>query len=669
MTLSNNEEYNKQRLLELQQFVLNRKTSNTRTELYEYMITTTIFEHSESEGTLNYEDLKKFMGIDYGIKNIPDLHLQEAISNLTENNLLTIINEKLNLSQVKRNEIKKNLKEMHVLENKVKEDIIRSLQERIPSMSSEQCNLILENLSILLGTTFAKYGNTSARILTEGMNSITKLKNQDGFQELYAKKILSIVKKDIQKELDDFFNDYFGNPTEEVSKFLFSRAQSYVYFEILNLDPDLKSLGKKSWEQKKIYLDTNALMDLIFEGSILHNTIETLITETQNLGAIIVITEKTANEFKASIENSKEKHGSFRINPKFTSLYENAQRPSQFLSTYSQELLKNPKLTMGAFFKRYQEFESIMESKYGITVEETDKEIDLESEEALRLKTQISVHAMYKPPELVNHDAYVILCVHKLRGNKPDLTGHKSWLLTTDHSLARAERDRYGRDFIYASVTPEIWLEIISPFVSPEVTINNRSRAFTKLLSTNFKSHKIPLNNLSTLLSAFWNTEGIDQKHLEIIIGNDFMKEQLSKIQESVEKGENISLEKLEPMLKKGLELIQDDFDKKLHSIKEEHGQEMNTMQKTIDELKDIVNDLDIKNTQAEDKIILTKSSYKFVIFAIIGSAIIDIALYLGLNTIPNIEIQYTIIPVLALLGIEVTVIFKIKPQFEKNSK
>ena len=152
-----------------------------------------------------------------------------------------------------------------------------------------------------------------------------------------------------------------------------------MYFEILNLDPDLKSLEKKSWSQKQIYLDTNAFMDLIFEEGVLHDIIETLVQETQELGATVLISSATGNEFLASIEISRNKHKNFRVKRKFAPFYENAQKQGAFLSTYSKELIKNPNLTMDTFLKRYQEFESVMESKYGIILEDVDKEIDLEN--------------------------------------------------------------------------------------------------------------------------------------------------------------------------------------------------------------------------------------------------------------------------------------------------
>ena len=657
---SPSQKYNKQKLLELQRFVLDRKTTNTRIELYEHMVATAIFKHSGISGTVTYDDLKKKIGDDFGIKKIPDIHLREAIANLSKENALSKINSKLTLSQVKRNEIKKNIREICELEDKIRDSIFESLHEKIPSISDQQCRKIIENLVKLLGVAFAKYGSTSARILTEGINKISELKNQDGFQLHYEKLILTIVSKDVRNALDEFFNEYFGNPSEEVARFLFSRAQSYVYFEILNLDPDLKSLEKKSWSQKQIYLDTNTFMDLIFEGSVFHDAVETLVNETRELGAKILITEKTGDEFLASIENASNKHKNFRVNPKFAMFYENAQKQGQFLSTYSNELIKNANLSMSTFLKRYQEFEILMESKYGIVLEEVDERIDLECEIAQRLKTQIYSHATHKQPKVVEHDAYMILHVHELRDSKPDITGPKAWMLTTDHSLSSVERAVYGKKSVNASVIPEIWLEIISPFVSPQVTINDRSYAFTKLLSSNFTSHKIPLTNLSTLLSAFWNTEGIDEKHLEIIIGNDFIREKLSQIQKSIDKGGDPPTEKIEPILHKGLELIKEDFDQKLNHATGEHKQEMKSMQKKVDELNDIVKDLKVEKTQAEKKVKTTKSTYTYVILAIVGSAIIDALLYFALTADPDFDVGHPIVPVLLLLTVQVPIVFKI---------
>lgn len=112
MSSSNVQEYNKQKLLELQRFVLDRKTTDTRIELYEHMVATTIFEHSGVQKGITYDDMKEKIGEGFGINKIPDLHLKDAINNLAKKGDLLETNSKLTLSQVRHDEIKKNIKEI-----------------------------------------------------------------------------------------------------------------------------------------------------------------------------------------------------------------------------------------------------------------------------------------------------------------------------------------------------------------------------------------------------------------------------------------------------------------------------------------------------------------------------------------------------------------------------
>ena len=230
MSSSNVQKYKKQKLLELQRFVLDRKTTDTRIELYEHMVATTIFEHGDVQGSITYDDLKKKIEEGFGINKIPDLHLKDAISNLAEKEDLSEITSKLTLSQVKYDEIKKNIKEICDLEDRIQNNIFESLHKKIPSISDQQCKQIIENLSHFFGTIFARYGSTSARILTEGINKMSELKDQDGFQSLYEKLILNIVSKDVRNDLDEFFNEYFGNPRGRRSKiFVFKSAKLCVF--------------------------------------------------------------------------------------------------------------------------------------------------------------------------------------------------------------------------------------------------------------------------------------------------------------------------------------------------------------------------------------------------------------------------------------------------------
>ena len=138
------------------------------------------------------------------------------------------------------------------LESKLKETISKSLKEKIPGITNQQIDLIINNLAIVLGTTFANYGSVAAKIIGEGLEGMTELKKSTAFQEIYKQKILKIIPVIYHKDLDKLFNDLFSNPSEEFSEYLFSMAQSYVILEILNIDPELKNMQKMSWSKKNI---------------------------------------------------------------------------------------------------------------------------------------------------------------------------------------------------------------------------------------------------------------------------------------------------------------------------------------------------------------------------------------------------------------------------------
>jgi len=646
-------------LHELQQFVLNRETADIRFELYEHMICYAINEYAMSDGTLSYQDLIKKIESHYNIKKIPTLHLDSAIEKLMENGNIDKINQRLSLTQKKRNEIKKQNKKTDELENNLKSTITSRLKEGIPKIKDNEIELILSNLAIVLGTTFANYGSVAAKVIIEGLDGMTEIRKRPAFQEIYTRKILNVIPKPFHNDLDKIFNDLFYNPTEDFSEYLFSMAQSYVFLEILNLDPELKKIQKMSWSKKYIYLDTNTLLSLLFEWSAQHASIYTLIKQTQELGTQLLITQKTAEEYEKVIENSKEKHRGFKIRTKFGNLYGHAKMDNQFFSTYAVALQKTPGLSIDTFAKKYEEYEKLLETQYSMEIEPIDKTIDLEDETASRLKVHLSSQAIHKFPEVIEHDAYNILRVHKLRREGSDETGPKAWLLTTDYSLPRTERDMYGKKAIFASVTPEIWLQIISPFLSPTLAITDRSIAFSKMLSSNFKSHKMNIDDFANLLTVFMDDTLFTTDQVRIIMGSDYIQEKMHGMKERFEKGEQITLEQFEPIMRKAIKEVKDDNEQKIAVSDEINKKKFENMSQEITALENTVSGLTVdeqktkKITQADIK------KWKFILVYVTCAAVIDALLGYGLSLIPNF-IFGAIVTIVGVLGIEAGLIFLI---------
>lgn len=666
--------YERRVLHEFQRFVLSRTSTVVREDIYKNMIKNTLFAYAATDGTLSYGELKKYIQKDYPIKNLPELHLDTAIEYLVGDGSLDLVNEKLSLSQTTKNQIKKEIKESDEEQEEINNYIQKTLQEKLPSIKPHQISLIVNNLHLVLADSFAHNGTTTAKILTRSSNGMSELKSLSGFEENYCTKILNVVSKEYHNKLDEIFHHMFSNPSEEFSKYLFSLAQSYVYLGVLNIDPQLQQIQKLSWSKKNIYFDTNALLHLLFPSSSMHDTLHTLAKLTKGLGANLLITEKTAIEYETFLENSKEKFRSITFRPKYASAYDDAQSENPFLSSYIDALKKNSKLHLDTFSKAFEEYDRLIDSQYGMTVEDIDKTIDLESDSASRLKVHLTAHRPWKTDKTVTHDAYNILRVRKLRESGSDETGPVAWLLTTDNSLGVSERDTFPKSMPFASVTPDIWLQIISPFVSPTLTIKERSVAFSKLLSSRFKSHKMDMEDFNVFLSLFMDDSKFKVEHLRIIMGLDFAKEKIHELAEKASKGEEITFKQFEPIMRKGLAAVEEDYNQKFADSAQEHSIEMTKVRKELDGLKNEIetlkqekttiektaSELKIKKETAEIEVTKTKSATKFIILAIIASAIINIFAYFGTSMIPDIPVYAPIAAVIALMGIETKIILEI---------
>ena len=629
---------------------------------------------------LSYSDLVANMEKDYHIAKIPTIHLDSAIMKLMENGDIVRANNRLSLTTKKKSEIKKQNKYSVDLELRLKEIISRVLKEKIPVITENHVELIVKNMSLVIGTVFANYGSVAAKAISDGVNGIAELRNRPECQEVYQTKILNVVPKSYHVELDKVFNQLFSDPPEEFSEYLFSMSQSYVYLEILNVDPELKRIQNISWAKKHIYLDTNTLLSLLFEQSITHASIYTLIQQTRELGAHIFITEYTSKEYETVLQNQKNKFSMFKIKEKFAGVYDESYRDNQFLSTYVDQLIKNPKLSIDQFSKKYEEYDKLIKNQYEIDIEPLDKSIDLESEQASKLKVHIVNNAYHKGPDVVNHDVYNILRVRSIRKAESDETGPRAWILTTDYSLPRSERDMYGKKEVFTSVTPEIWLQIISPFLSPTLTIKDRSIAFTQLLSSNFKSHKMRVDDLANLLTVFMDDSLFTPEQIKIIMGNDFIQEKLHAMKGSFEKGETITLEKFEPIMREAVKEIKENFDRKFAQADESNKKELGKMKNIIDELEDNVSQLKSKEEQFQSKEEQFKSKEKqlnlksesikrlwvFRMIFVACSAIFDSLMAFGLYFVSKFSLVNIVIIILVIVGMEYGLIHAIPTLYER---
>lgn len=645
---------NKNLLKEYQQFILSKQSQNIRDAFYENIIIRTHIRHANSKNELGYDDLIKYIKEDYKFSHLPSLIIDESLKSLLAENKINRVNNNLILPESTQTKIQKNVDDFDILKENIDIELSALLKITISSITIEQNKAIIKNFHVFVNEVLKINGNIAVKLFLEKKPTMDITDGR--FQVIYQTKINKTLDKKYHKSLDNMFNEYLLKPSIELSRYLFACAQGYVLYEILNLDPEFKKMENISWQKKRIYVDTNILIHLVFPISSEHNSSKILIEQTRKLGAKLIITQKTIDEFSHVLENFNSNAKIINFKPQLSALYEESHNDNPILSTYINEVSINRKYDSEAFIRTYGNFVDILQHEYGITVEDVVGIGENSNNE--KLKDNIAFRGHGKSPNVINHDHYNILRVNQIRQNiESDEIGPSSWLLTNDRTLTRAEFDTYGKDHITACVLSDIWLQIISPFISPNL-LNDAGYAFSQLLSGNFNSSKINIANLNTLLSLFVDDTKFSVDQFRKIIGDEFIKQNLKKVQKMIDEGDEVTFKDVKGIVDKSIDVVKKDFDEKHQKLDAMHVKEIAHMKNNISQLKNTVFDL-----QNEKNTIIKKTSYRikntqWVAVGIIASFIINIVAYYIFSNHFEMDLNEIVSNLLIMLIAECTFIF-----------
>jgi len=164
-----------------------------------------------------------------------------------------------------------------------------------------------------------------------------------------------------------------------------------------------------------------------------------------------------------------------------------------FIAEYWQQLRRNPSLRWKGFIGRMKNFALILEKKYRVTFDKTDYSNVVANPAFQEVSKLVSETDPKKPKSLVRHDCFHLLLVDMLRSNAPaeDLVP-KYWFVTRDKNICLAEQMRLiiekkkGVERKPSSVLIDVWLHMISPFLSPKLATHEAPKIFAQIFSTHF---------------------------------------------------------------------------------------------------------------------------------------------------------------------------------------
>jgi len=525
--------YETKTLQRLAMFVLNRATSDLRSELHEYLVMLAISSDEERKG-ISKAQIVSLIEKDLQVSKFPDILIPSAIERLKEKRFVESIHSKgedlYYLSQDKIHAFGV----MEDLYSKTGTRIKEKLAKKISQFKGSPIDLGAENSAFaafqkMLGRVLSVLGEECCYALVSSRGrDLSSLKSVNLISAI--DEALSERKEDEQRQAEQkAFQEYLSGPDEDLSDYIFSLAQSYFIINVLHLDPECSLCTKESLRQKKVFIDTNVILHALIGVRSRNKAADYALKLTSELGINIIFSKRTKQEFDNLIQDAKQNLGKNPSIPKTRFKKVCSDLEDGFLKDYLLKKQKQPTLTFTSYTERLDELATILKNRYSVTYDDNDYADIVNSPDLPRLKQIVAEEGakffLNKSGAVAEHDAYHILLIQELRKeDSGDILGPKYWFLTHDRSLFHVERS-FGKYEAFSSIFLDSWVQLISPLLAPEQT------KIAKDAYTNLFASRLPLLSKTIDEDAFLAFQGawVDDEDLEPqdvarIIGNRQIK-------------------------------------------------------------------------------------------------------------------------------------------------
>lgn len=582
-------DYERMKLVELTQFVLNRKTEDIRSEIYDFLICGAVY-HGKGKDGLNKKDLhsslKEFYGLDAPSKLV-DSHLRNLVS---KKDILLVQrgNQSIYmLSETKLAEISSTNKDYETLRDKVIQEFLTRVKTGCPDLSKAQSKKIVDVFFDIISSIFKLYGSICSDVIAGKMDEIKDIPRLPDFQQISLNSVKRIGNLSLRKVVKDEFRNYIAQPPRDFIYFLHSLAQSYTIAQILNLDPELQRLEKESFSKKKLFLDTNIIVSLMCVAEA-RQSVKEVISLTNDLGIKIVYTPETKREFHNLLEYSKTLYARIPIHKKSIIRKTEPLMTNPFIASYWIES-REQRLTWRGFVARMEGFEEFLKDNFSITIDTTRIEGIRDDPEYKELEMAVSLADMSKRQSTAAHDAYHLRMISKMREKETvDELGMNSYFLTKDYTLNTAEYIVYKGGKIPSNLTIDVWSQMILPFLSPRVVADEASGVYMTIMSSKFPSltKSIDPKDMIDMMGIWMDDPSVTTELLRKMIGTRYVHDHLQKIRKEEEKKPSEISKVISPILKQLISTTRKKHESELSNLKTKYDQDISVLKEQINSLK-----------------------------------------------------------------------------------
>lgn len=622
-------------LIRISQFVLRGNIEEIRGELQDNIVEMAFYWSPRAKAGIPKEQIARVISEEFSIIKVEKSLLDDIVERLVKKGSLQIRKKRCYLSSIHRRPLGTLVKDNLYTWRRINGLIVSGTSKIYGApLSKEQKETIRTNFNSFLATLFIERADIIAKLLTAKEVNIKKIRlpltilaNTIGYMKDF--RLRSALKETIIKE--------FRNPSEEFATFLFRVSKNLTCIQVLNLDPECQHIERKALKEKILFLDTNMLMALLCKQIPEHKLAKECIRISQKLGIKLIYSERTLQEYRDVLKRSNIAYNHLQVSERFLESVDN-----DFIASFALEKKANRTLTWEGYYYRLRQPRKLLEKEFGIGFYDKKHREIIENpffEEIAKTVSECykKIKHRKKEEDVAEHDAYHLLLTRELRTKETaSLFGPKHWFVTLDQTLYCVD-ETINKKMDYTDKTPsnvlcDIWIEMISPFLTLNVRNKKAVKLFTEILSSRFVAmpFHINTNNLTEIQGDWVNYKWLETKDLVDVVNDKFVRQTVNQLRAARGKGEPIEelTSKLEERVKVKLDSI---LEAKMKTL-EGRVQQLESVQKDKEKLEERLQQVEASLTDRERRL---DEEEKFrrrmrIVAGVLGTALIILNLVCG---------------------------------------
>lgn len=419
----------------------------------------------------------------FGLKKFPKLLLMQELDALAKESIVSIHNGGWSIGAETAKDIESQIESSTKTMSDCAEEFSKYVERRTGSLDDYQKIFVRSALERIVSGLLVRLGETAARFFTG--QSLPA--SWEDLREIIAESLEEVIEPEIEKSeiikaaIGPSFEEALLEPTDLFAVGLAQIASAYVMLRVLNADPELRRFQRDLFSDCTLFLDTNVLIAHLCKASDRHEYTKWLLDATRSLGTRLCVSERTLREFGHSLEYAGYAYRKYHRRQLSEELLSN-----EVVRTYLQ--FHRNDTEWGEFAEQLRKDLMEMLQDYSVNVTPfTDADVDsVQLANVHRFIDEATSRGLEgRAYDVVEHDAYCLLLVQKIRMEDPDAPFSSPWFLTHDYRLRKADstvREKWNFA-LEGALGPEEWFEIIYPFLGPEMRTERSSTFFSMMIA------------------------------------------------------------------------------------------------------------------------------------------------------------------------------------------